>query len=199
MDNQQADNKPALQPTDVPPTKPVQWRRRLYLKTNAVAWAFLISNIAVEMDVAPHWSVAIPVNYSVWNYFSSTRKYRTLSFYPECRFWPNLNNSGLFLGAHLGMAYYNVSFDGKYRTQDRDGRRPALGGGVSAGVRKAVSRNQRWLLELSVGAGVYSLQHDKFYNYTNGLKAYTEHKTYWGIDQAALSLCYAFDLWHGSR
>lgn len=60
-------------------------------------------------------------------------------------------------------------------------------------------RNQRWLLELSIGAGVYSLQHDKFYNYTNGLKAYTEHKTYWGIDQAALSLCYAFDLWHGSR
>lgn len=199
MDNQQADNKPALQPADVPPTEPAPWRRRLYLKTNAVAWAFLISNIAVEMDVAPHWSVAIPVNYSVWNYFSSTRKYRTLSLYPECRFWPNLNNSGLFVGAHIGMAYYNVAFDGKYRTQDRDGRRPALGGGVSAGLRKAVSRNQRWLLELSIGAGVYSLQHDKFYNYTNGLKAYTEHKTYWGIDQAALSLCYAFDLWHGSR
>lgn len=174
-------------------------QRHIILKTNAVAWAFLISNIAIEMDVAPHWSVALPVNFSAWNYFSNSRKYRTFSLYPECRYWPSACNTGFFVGAHLGMAYYNVAFGGRYRTQDRGGHRPALGGGVSAGLRLPVSRNRRWQMELSAGVGVYSLNHDKFYNQPNGLKAYTENKTYTGIDQASLSLCYVFDFKRGRK
>ncbi len=174
-------------------------RRHITLKTNAVAWAFLITNIAIEVDVAPHWSVALPVSFSAWNYFSKNRKYRTFSLYPECRYWPTACNTGFFMGAHLGMAYYNVAFGGRYRTQDRDGHRPALGGGVSAGLRLPVSHNHRWQMELSVGAGIYSLSHDKFYNQPNGLKAYTESKTYMGIDQASLSLCYVFDFKRGRK
>ena len=174
-------------------------QRHIILKTNAVAWAFLISNIAIEMDVAPHWSVALPVNFSAWNYFSNSRKYRIFSLYPECRYWPSACNTGFFVGAHLGMAYYNVAFGGRYRTQDRGGHRPALGGGVSAGLRLPVSRNRRWQMELSAGVGVYSLNHDKFYNQPNGLKAYTENKTYTGIDQASLSLCYVFDFKRGRK
>ena len=38
--------------------------RHLYLKSNAPAWAMLWVNIAAELDVAPHWSVALPVYYS---------------------------------------------------------------------------------------------------------------------------------------
>lgn len=174
-------------------------QRHIILKTNAVAWAFLISNVAIEMDVAPHWSVALPVNFSAWNYFSNSRKYRIFSLYPECRYWPSACNTGFFVGAHLGMAYYNVAFGGRYRTQDRGGYRPALGGGMSAGLRLPVSRNRRWQMELSAGVGVYSLNHDKFYNQPNGLKAYTENKTYTGIDQASLSLCYVFDFKRGRK
>lgn len=174
-----------------------RWQKHLYLKTNAVGWAFVIANIAVELDVAPHWSVALPINYSFWNYFTSKRKLRTLSVYPECRYWFDAGNRGWFVGAHLGAAYYNVAFGGKYRTQDRGGRRPALGGGISAGWRTALSADRRWQMELSAGAGVYSLQHDKYYNRPGGLKAYTEHKTYWGFDQAAVSVCYVFDLCNG--
>lgn len=96
-----------------------RWQKHLYLKTNAVGWAFVIANIAVELDVAPHWSVALPINYSFWNYFTSKRKLRTLSVYPECRYWFDAGNRGWFVGAHLGAAYYNVAFGGKYRTQDR--------------------------------------------------------------------------------
>lgn len=174
-----------------------RWQKHLYLKTNAVGWAFVIANIAVELDVAPHWSVALPINYSFWNYFTSKRKLRTLSVYPECRYWFDAGNRGWFVGAHMGAAYYNVAFGGKYRTQDRGGRRPALGGGISAGWRTTLSADRRWQMELSAGAGVYSLQHDKYYNRPGGLKAYTEHKTYWGFDQAAVSVCYVFDLCSG--
>lgn len=54
-------------------------------------------------------------------------------------------------------------------------------------------------MELSAGVGVYSLNHDKFYNQPNGLKAYTENKTYTGIDQVSLSLCYVFDFKRGRK
>ena len=30
-----------------------RWQKHLYLKTNAVGWAFVIANIAMELDVAP--------------------------------------------------------------------------------------------------------------------------------------------------
>lgn len=75
-----------------------RWQKHLYLKTNAVGWAFVIANIAVELDVAPHWSVALPINYSFWNYFTSKRKLRTLSVYPECRYWFDAGNRGWFVG-----------------------------------------------------------------------------------------------------
>ena len=57
------------------------------LKTNAVGWAMLISNIAVEVDINKYWSVTLPVYYSALNYFTRTRKLRTLAFQPEVRWW----------------------------------------------------------------------------------------------------------------
>ena len=176
------------------PDTPTTWQRHLYIKTNIVAWAFLIANIAAEIDIAPHWSVSLAINTSMWNYFKSTRKYRTLAFSPEARYWPRHTNTGFFAAAHLGMAYYNVASGGTYRTQDHNGHRPALGGGMAVGVRIPVGRGSRWLVETMAGVGAYSLYHDKFHNRPNGLLAYSEHKTYIGLDQLTLSLCYTFNL-----
>ena len=47
----------------------------------------LISNIAVEVDINKYWSVTLPVYYSALNYFTRTRKLRTLAFQPEVRWW----------------------------------------------------------------------------------------------------------------
>lgn len=183
----------------VPDPAPIveQWGRKLYVKTNALGLGLAIANAAVEIDICKHWSFNLPVYYSAWDYFSETIKFRTLAVQPEIRYWfsgKNRRSDGWYLGAHFGLAYYNIATDGEYRTQDHDGTSPALGGGLAVGYRMPISRNNRWKMEFSIGAGAYKLHHDKFRNYHNGLLVYTEKKTYIGIDQASVSFSYTFDL-----
>ena len=50
---------------------------------------------------------------------------------------------------------------------------------------------------MQIGAGVYQLHYDKFFNTDNtkdGLLVESIKKTYWGLDQATVSLSYSFDL-----
>ena len=174
-----------------------EWNRKLYLKTNALFWCMGMTNVSAEIDLAKHWSFALPVTYCAWNYFTSTVKFRTLAVQPEFRYWFNENNQKFFIGAHFGYAQYNVAVDGNYRYQDHDGKSPALGGGISVGYRMPISKSDKWHIEFSLGAGVYSLHYDKFYNTPNtkdGLMIESVKKTYWGIDQAAVSFSYSFDL-----
>lgn len=171
-----------------------EWNRKLYLKTNALFWGMGMTNVSAEIDLAKHWSFALPVTYSAWNYFTSTVKFRTLAVQPEFRYWFNENNQKFFIGAHFGYAQYNVAVDGDYRYQDHGGKSPALGGGLSVGYRMPISKNDKWHIEFTLGAGVYGLHYDKFYNVNNGKLIETYRKTYWGIDNAAVNISYRFDL-----
>ncbi len=171
-----------------------EWTRKLHIKTNALGWALGITNIGAEIDLAKHWSFALPVYYSAWNYFKYSLKFRTLAVQPEFRFWFNENNRNFFIGAHFGYAQYNLAVDGDYRFQDHDGKSPALGGGISIGYRLPISKNNRWHIEFTLGAGVYDLHYDKFYNVENGKLTDTRRKTYFGIDNAAVNISYSFDL-----
>lgn len=174
-----------------------EWSRKLHLKTNAIGLGMAIANAAVEFDLARHWSFSLPVYYSAWNYFKTTIKFRTFAVQPEFRYYTSEENYGFFVGAHFGLAYYNFAFDGDYRYQDHNRETPSLGGGVSIGYRLPISKNHRWRLEFALGAGVYSRYYDKFHNTPvtkEGLMIESINSTYWGIDQAAISLSYAFDL-----
>jgi hypothetical protein len=173
-----------------------EWTRKLYLKTNILGLGLAIANVAAEIDLAKHWSFTLPVYYSAWDYFKSTIKFRTHTVQPEFRYWLSEENDGFFSGAHFGLAYYNLAFDGKYRYQDHSRKTPAIGGGVSIGYRLPISKNNRWRVEFSLGAGVYSIYYDKFHNTPHtkdGLMTGSVKKTYWGIDQAAASFSYSFD------
>lgn len=173
------------------------WTRHLYLKTNFVEWALAIANIAGEIDLARHWSFALPFSYSAWDYFKSTIKFRTIKLQPELRYWLSPYNDRWFGGVHFGLAWYNLAIDGPYRKQDKDGHTPAVGGGVSLGYRMPVSKNRRWKMEFSLGGGIYHLHYDTFHNpdnYHRGQLAYTKRKTYYGLDNMAVSLAYTFGL-----
>lgn len=186
-----------LEPVPLAVSVTNEWTRTLSVKTNALGLGLAIANAAVEIDLCKHWSFNLPVYYSAWNYFTSTVKFRTLAVQPEIRYWfseKNPVNDGLFVGAHFGLAYYNIATDGEYRTQDHDGTSPALGGGLAVGYRMPISKNNHWKMEFSIGAGAYKLHHDKFHNYHNGLLVSTEKKNYIGIDQASVSFSYTFDL-----
>lgn len=171
-----------------------EWQRHAYVKTNMPAWLMLWINAAGEIDIAPHWSANLSIYYAGYNYFKSNLKFRNFSVMPEVRYWPLARNNGFFVGAHFGMAYYNVAFCGDKRYQDHDGNTPALGGGINVGYRFRLPRNPRWQMEFSVGAGAYRLDYDIFDNRHDGLLVGREKRTFFGIDNAAFSICYTFDV-----
>lgn len=197
---------PSLAPTmlpsqieeSLPPVLPPveRWRPHLYLKTNFIGLGMLSANIAGEVDLYKHLSVSLPIYYSAVNYFKSTIKFRNLSTQPEVRFWFSEKNDHWFVGAHMGVSYYNFAFDGDYRYQDHNGRTPAIGGGLSLGYRLPLGQDTRWKLEFSAGAGVYPLHYDVFHNtpdVKDGLMIETREGRYFGLDRLSVSLAYMFD------
>ena len=190
--------KPDTTITIVPVVSEVEtWTRQLHIKTNAIGLGMAIANLAIEVDLARHWSFTLPVYYSAWDYFKTTVKFRTFSVQPEFRYWFCPDNEGWFVGGHFGLSYYNFAIDGDYRYQDHNRETPAIGGGLATGYRTHLSKDKRWKMEFTLGAGIYPLHYDKFRNTPNtkeGLMIESIKKTYWGIDQAAISIAYAFDL-----
>lgn len=190
---------PPLEPSLSPIYIPYEvWMPRLHLKTNLIGLAMLSANLAVEYDLARHWSVTLPIYYCAMDWFKSTIKFRNFTIQPELRYWfRHSDNDGWFVGAHLEMEYYNFAFDGEYRYQDYRGRTPALGGGLSFGYRKPISKNKRWRMEFTLGAGIYPLDYSLFYNtpdVKDGQWAGRRKETYVGLDQVAVTLAYSFDM-----
>ncbi len=168
--------------------------RHLHLATNLPAWGLLLSNATLEVDLSRHWSLALPVYYSALNYFADDVKFRTITMQPELRYWFRGCESSWYAGAHAGLSYYNVAWGELFRYQDHNMNTPALGGGLSIGYRKPIGSNKRWCLDISVGAGVYSVHYDRFINIENGFLVDSKKMTYAGVDHAALSLSYMFDI-----
>lgn len=166
---------------------------QISLKTNAIGWGMAVANAAVEIDFARYWSVNIPVYYSGVNYFRQTLKFRVFTIQPEIRYHiPQVD--GLFVGAHAGIGWYNIAY-GNWRIQDAGGKRPAVGGGLGLGYKMAFKGNPRWKLEFALGAGVYDVVYDRFYNEPNGpYESRNNHKVFFGIDNASVSVSYSFDL-----
>lgn len=165
---------------------------KLYIKTNAPAWLMLWMNVAVEYDLAPHWSVALPIYYSGFNYFTSKLKFRTFAVVPEIRWWTRRDNMGFFLNAHLGLNQFNYAKGGKWRYQTYKGHTPALGGGIGLGYRWYFCKNHHWSMEAALGAGIYHLDYSIFENIHNGLIVGRRQRTFIGVDQVALSFEYSF-------
>lgn len=169
------------------------WRPGIRVKTNAVGWAMMMMNAAVEIDISRHLSINLPIYYSACNYFTNRVKFRMLGTQPELRVWP-LRGRRFFAGVHFGVASYNLALGGEWRIQDHNGNSPALGGGINVGYRIPLGRNNRWNVEFSLGAGVYKAHYDKFRNESNGAYDSTVRKTFVGLDNAAVSFSYKFDL-----
>lgn len=180
------------------------WTPNIYLKTNLIGWAAGSVNVGVEFDLAPHWSFTLPWYYCAWDYFKSTIKFRNFTLQPEFRYWPNAKgyNHGFFVGAHFGAMAYNFAIDGKYRYQDRRGTHPALGGGIGIGYRKPISKNKRWHVEFTAGAGYYHLDYNVYENtpnYKEGKLVRSKKKNWFGLDQAAITISYSFPLTRYTR
>jgi hypothetical protein len=88
--------------------------RGLTLKTNLIGLGMGHFNAAAEIDLAEHWAVSVPFYYSGgFNYFKETVKFRGIVIQPEARYYLK-DNEGFYMGAHLGLGWYNFAVDGEY-------------------------------------------------------------------------------------
>ena len=67
------------------------------------------------------------------------------------------------------------------------------------GYKLPISKDKKWNVEFSLGAGAYRFHYDKFYNEPNGALAGSVKRTYIGLDNAGVSFSYSFDLGRGRR
>ena len=196
-----AESAVAPQPTPEPepvvatPAAAPSWSPQMLVKSNVVGWGMAISNLAIEVELAKHFSFNLPVYYSGVDYFKQTTKFRTFGIYPEFRYWFK-ERDGWFIGAHGGLAYFNVAVGGDWRYQDTGGTTPALGGGLNVGYRMSLSKKHpRWKVEFTLGAGAYDVNYEKFVNEKDGPKAQgSVHKTAIALDNVGVSFSYSIDL-----
>lgn len=187
--------EPTPAPVEPAPTPAPVWSPQMLVKTNAIGWGMAISNLALEVELAKHFSFNLPVYYSGMNYFTENVKFRMFGVYPEFRYWFK-ERDGWFVGAHGGLAYFNYALGGDWRIQDTNGTTPALGGGINVGFRMPLSKKHpRWKVEFTLGAGVYDVNYEKFVNEKDGPKAQgAVHKTAVALDNVGVSFSYSFDL-----
>lgn len=194
---EEVEETPLVEVIETPLEEPEPWIRQMYVKTNAPAWIMLWQNLALEIDIAPHWSFSVPVYWSPYNYGKQTLKFRTLSTVPEFRYWLRSDNMGFYVNTHFGVGSYNYAKGKEYRYQHHNGKTPAIGGGIGLGYRFYFCRNHHWSMEAALGFGIYQLDYDIFQNTPHTDHGYLlgrRKRTFYGIDQAAFSFCYSFGL-----
>ena len=170
------------------------------IKTNLLPWALLVANAAVEVDFGNHFSLSVPFYYSGVNWFRSDMKFRVLGTQPEVRYFLRDDFRGLFFALHATFGWYNIALRGsQYRYQDKSMNSPAFGGGVNVGYKLPFALGDRLGVEFTLGAGYLNLDYDKFYNVDNGRLAGSDHKNYFGPDNASVGLYYRFPYYNNRR
>lgn len=163
--------------------------KEAYIKSNLATLPLLLPSLGYESVFAEHWSLGIMGYYSALDWFQPTVKFRILGAQPELRFWPT---NKFFVGTHLNFGWYNVAWNKEYRYQDYKQGTPAYGIGVLTGLKVPLTSipDTPWGIELTIGVGVMPLHYDIYYNVPNGRWAGEDSMTYWGIDQASVTITY---------
>ena len=157
---------------------------KVWLKTNLPYWGLVVPNLAVEVRLADHWSLDIPVYYSPFTVADDYR-FRTFTMQPSVRYWFKPEMKGHFLGVHVTGAAFNFATDKQFRYQDTDG---AWGAGIDYGYALRFSRH--WGMEFNIGVGYLWTKYETYYNIENGASCGTETLNYLGITRLGISLIY---------
>lgn len=161
---------------------------RFGIKTNLLYDATTSFNLGVEVKLNRKLTLDFPVNYNPWT-FSENRKLKHLLVQPELRYWLCEPFYGHFLGAHAHYAYYNVGrlpFGGPMRDHRYEGWLAGVGG--SYGYHWLLSK--RWSIEATIGVGYAYLRYEKYECRTCGDYLAKNHKHYFGVTKAGVSLIY---------
>lgn len=184
--------KPAAKATKAAKTKAAKAKpaaesgRYIALKTNVPFLAVAVQNLAVEVQLAKHITLDLPVMWSISD-IEREHALRTFALQPEARWWLKSAGTGHFFGLHAHVAWFNAKWDAdRYQT----GKRPLVGAGLSYGYKLPLS--DHWGAEFNLGAGYANMQYNTYYNIENGAMIDTRNRHYWGITRAGISLVYRF-------
>ena len=169
------------------------------LKTNLLRDGFLNPNAAVEIGLAPKWTLDLSGQFNLWK-LSHDRQWRHWAVQPEARYWFCDRFSGHFIGAHVLGGQYNIGgFDlgfsmlGTDFSKLKDTRYQGwfVGAGVAYGYDWDLS--EHWNLEAEIGLGWTYTRFDRF-RCTGCGKKIEENKphNYFGPTKIAINLVYIF-------
>lgn len=155
------------------------------LKTNLAYDVFAILNLAYECQVARHWTVELPVMWSLWDWKQS-RGVRTVAVQPAAKYWFSAPGKGNAIGVDFDLLWYNVRWnDSRYQVAGR----PAMG--TSLLYAYTLNMGRGWKAEFSLGVGYVNTRYNTYYNIDNGALIETRTKNYFGPTKLGLTLVYS--------
>lgn len=173
--------------------------QKVALKTNLLSDGFLNPNAAVEIALAPKWTLDVSGQFNLWK-LSDQRQWRHWAAQPEARYWFCDRFAGHFVGAHLLGGQYNIGgFDPGFSFLGTDFRKLKdtryqgwfIGAGVAYGYDWVLSRH--WNLEAEIGFGWTYTRFDRFRCAGCGKKIATDRPhNYVGPTKLAVNLVYVF-------
>lgn len=172
--------------------------QRVALKTNLVNDAFLSPNVAVEVGLAPKWTLELGGEVNMWTV--NNRKWKHAFIRPELRYWFCQRFAGHFVGVEaLGGIYNygNLDLDmnllGSNLRNLKDMRYQgwAAGAGIVYGYAWPV--NKHWNIEAALGLGWLYTRFDSYPCATCGTKRDDNRPhNYVGPTKAAINIVYLF-------
>lgn len=168
------------------------------LKTNIVSDALLSPNLAVEVGLAPKWTLNTAAQFNLWTI--NEHKWRHWLVQPEVRYWFCRRFQGHFLGLHaIGGEYNfgNIDIDAKFLGSDfrplKDRRYEGWGAGAGVGYGYDWIIGRHWNIEAEIGIGWIYTRFDAYPCAECGTKLESgRHHNYFGPTKAAINLVYLF-------
>ncbi len=167
------------------------------LKTNLLSDALLNPNVAIEVGIAPKWTIDVSGQLNLWSV--NDHKWRHWVVQPEARYWFCHRFQGHFLGLHaLGGEYNvgNIDLDFKMLGTDfsklKDRRYEGWFGGAGIAYGYDWILSEHWNLEAEIGIGWTYTRYDAYPCAVCGKKLESGHHNYFGPTKAAINLKYVF-------
>lgn len=136
--------------------------QKFAIKNNLLADATTSLNLGAEYGFAKHFSAELYVS---WNPFihSGHKQFRHIMLQPEFRYWTCERFNGIFFGAHLLGAQYNmggISLPGYPHMKNYRYDGTLYGAGVTLGYQWILSK--RWNIEAALGAGYIVIDYSQY-------------------------------------
>lgn len=168
------------------------------LKTNFIGDALLSPNLALEVGLAPKWTLDISGQFNFWTV--NDHKWKHWVVQPEARYWFCERFVGHFLGFHalggeynFGKLHNNINLLGTDLSKLTDHRYQGwgIGAGIAYGYDWVLA--EHWNLEAEIGIGWIYTRFDSYPCADCGKKIDSNKvHNYVGPTKAAINLVYLF-------